>query len=151
LNAASPDGLSGSETAADKAARVVTLNLQWQQLSWLILLDFADYLAAYLPEVWASITGSSGSRALTPQEQALLDQLGSAVMPAGPTPAMQGSGVSKPAWPSLREALHNIGASRSSLEQATQLYNSATVSTSDNPWPDHHFLLAGLDTTRSVV
>jgi hypothetical protein len=59
--------------------------------------------------------------------------------------------VSKPAWASLRDALKAIRTTqwRNGLEQATQLYGTATAAGSS--WPDHHFLLVGIDANTSVA
>lgn len=144
--------------SADKAAaQLLALNLQWQQQSWLILLDFADYIAAYLPDVWTAITGDPGAGPLSPQRQKLLDWLGTPTMSGSLVAAMQWTDpntqtiVSKPAWPSLRDALKAIRTTqwRSGLEQATQLYGTATAA--GNSWPDHHFLLVGVDANTSVA
>jgi len=151
--AAPPNGLSGNESTADKAKRILTLNLQWQQQSWLILLDFADFLAVYLPDLWAAIDTGAGVAALSPQQKKVYDWLGTSVTSAGLAAAMRdpASGLDKPVWSSLRDALKAIRTTqlRNGLEQATQLYGSATAATAS--WPDHHFLLAGIDGSGAVA
>src|SRR5207237_2836921 len=39
---------NNSESATDQQTRIFNFNLQQQQASWLILLDFADYLAVHI-------------------------------------------------------------------------------------------------------
>jgi hypothetical protein len=57
---------------------------QAQTLSWLLLLDFADYLRQYLPKVWAAVeAGSKTGRGLNSSEEKLFDTLlGITVLPA---------------------------------------------------------------------
>jgi hypothetical protein len=47
----------------------------------------------------------------------------------------------------------NIGLWRAGLEQGTQLYGTVTATAQESSWPDHHFLLAGIDATpaRSIA
>jgi hypothetical protein len=48
---------------------------QLQTISWLLLLDFADYLRQYLPDVWTSIRNGSNLVSLTPPQRGLLTAL----------------------------------------------------------------------------
>jgi hypothetical protein len=77
-----PVGMSDSEPPDAKTMRVYTLNLQWQMQSWLILLDFADFLAVHLPEVWNAVAnGISLSDPPSSPRRKLFDWLDTAAMP----------------------------------------------------------------------
>lgn len=148
-----PGGGNGP-SATDIRNRIFALDMQWQMQSWLILLDFADYLAAYLPDVWAAIDTGVGVGALTPQRKQLYDWLGTATMSGGLIAAMNNPATNaqvKPASASLRAALKAVRtqAVRAGLEQAVQLYGPENATSSD--WPNFHFLLAGLDTGAALV
>ncbi|MGC2780393.1 MAG: hypothetical protein WA418_32640 [Bradyrhizobium sp.] len=143
----------GNETPTAKRARAFTLNLQWQMQSWLILLDFADYLAAYLPDVWAAIEAGGGT--LSPSRQRLFDWLGTAKMSAGLVDGMRkhaGDPDIKTPSPSLRDALKAIRTqtTRDWLEQTDQLYTESNANAAGRHWPGFHFLLAGLDGQQKV-
>jgi hypothetical protein len=145
-NAASvtqPASGSGGETDLEAKTRLFKQNLQWQMQSWLILLDFADYLAAQLPAVWNAVGGASGP--LTAQQQTLFNWLSTAQQP----PALVTSCINpdtgvqlKPSWSTVAEALKGIVAARRGLEQIDLLY--AADNAVDARWPGFHFLLAGL-------
>lgn len=154
-----PDGLSGSETDEAKNDRLYTLNLQWQMQSWLILLDFADFLAVHLPEVWDAVANgiplpdSPASSPSTSSRKILFNWLDTAVMPPllinalnrhVTKPNKPPGFVQKQPEPSLRAALAAIGAARAGLERTLKLYGDST--TNDTDWPGFHFLLAGLNT-----
>jgi hypothetical protein len=150
----SPAGLSDSETPEAKIDRLYTLNLQWQMQSWLILLDFADFLAVHLPEVWNAVANGAplSDPPLSPR-RVLFDWLNSANMSTALTAALirPVSKLDKPVdfvqksiRGSLREALADIGTARVGLERTLKLYGDTT--TNDPDWPDFHFLLAGLNT-----
>jgi hypothetical protein len=138
-----PSQLPDPEDPDQARARVFNQNLQWQMQSWLILLDFADYLAGQLPAVWNAVSGGSGS--LTAPEQALFNWLSIAQQPPALI-ASCGDPVTrlqlKPSWSSLAEALKGIVAARAGLEQTDLLYGAGNAT--DGEWPGFHFLLAGL-------
>ena len=151
MTEAPPSGLSGGETDDKRAYRAISQNMQWQMASWLILLEFADYIAAQLPKVWNALGGATVS--LSTQEGALRDWLAAAAMPSALAGAIgdpaqnnpatgQTTAPLRPAWPDLATALRGITAARDGLEGAETLYSAET--TADPHWPDHHFLLAGL-------
>jgi hypothetical protein len=149
-----------AEKAAEEAAeepllrraRVFDLNLRQQQTSWLVLLDFADFLAAYLPDVWDAIrSGGTGADQLPQQRHALYQWLGTATMSlalrnglkaADADPAIRASSVS------LREALRSIAAAgvRDKLEAVELTYVRSPASLTNSGWPPFHFVLAGLGT-----
>lgn len=71
LNAPSDPPLSDSEKEAKARADKEMLNEsreQIQHLSWLILLDFADFLEEYLPRIWNEIKGIPASPSLSTDE-----------------------------------------------------------------------------------
>ena len=146
LTQSKPPGMADSEPSDVRAQRVYTLNLQWQMQSWLILLDFADFLAVHLPDVWNAVANGVPltDAPLTPRRK-LFDWLDTAKMPDTLIAALRKPGVSaniKPPSDSLREALAEIGKARAGLERTLKLY--ADTTTGDLDWPAFHFLLAGL-------
>jgi hypothetical protein len=154
LDAAPPASLSGTPTAAEKHSRRIALNLQWQMQSWLILLDFADYLAAYLPDLSTAIENGTGIQSLSPQQKSLYDWLVTATMSGGLATEMRDPDTNaqlKPPSPSLRDALRDIRVSsvRQGLEGTDKLYHSGNHALGD--WPGFHFLLAGLDSAGNVA
>ncbi|MGZ8157268.1 MAG: hypothetical protein ACXWT1_04485 [Methylobacter sp.] len=159
LTQASPTGISGSESNNDKQNRVYALNLQWQMQSWLILLDFADFLAVHLPEVWNAVANNiSFNEPLSSPRRILFEWLANATMPPLLVNALNRP-ISKPNTPagfiqkqpkgSLGEALAAIGVARAGLEGTLKIYADTTAN--DVDWPDFHFLLAGLDTSFNPV
>jgi hypothetical protein len=151
-----PDGLDGDgESPAAKKNRAFDFNLQQQTASWLILLDFADYLSIYLPDVWQAIADNGASAsALSGRSLELYNWLGSTDMPIGLRNALRrpsdNAQLKTPAT-SMRSALKQVrtDAVRNGLEQATEHYALRTYT---NPqWPPFHFVLAGLDTAFAPV
>ena len=138
------------DTNADRTARLQRLNLQWQGQSWLILLDLADFLEVYLPQVWQAVTDAGTAAALAglanPNPAALYQWLGTATNSALLAAAI-GESPRKAVKANLREALAAIRADgvRERLEAAETLYTDDTRGAAD--WPGFHFLLAGLDGT----
>lgn len=151
LREGKPSGLDGDgESDQDKFRRAFDFNLQQQTASWLVLLDFADYLAAYLPDVWQAIADNGASAgALSGRRLELYTWLGTADMPAGLIAALRNpsnnSQLKAPAT-SMRAALRAVrtDAVRNGLEQATDQYASSTFGRAH--WPSFHFVLAGLGT-----
>jgi hypothetical protein len=140
------------EPAANKPPRVYNFNLQQQHASWLILLDFADYLESYLPTVWKAVNGDVTAMAdLRGESKVLYDWLGNAKMSDGLKDALKqppGNAQVKPPLASLRAALKDIRAAgvRERLEDTDLVYTDA--SRNDAAWPPFHFVLAGLNTSR---
>ena len=134
-----------TETATDKRPRALDLNLGWQTQSWLILLDFADWLAAHLPNVWTAV-GSGSAAGLTPKQVAVFNWLNGTTISASMTQGLLNGGAElKPTAPSLREALKMVAQDsvRDGLESAETLYSIATHG--QPAWPAKHFPLAGLN------
>lgn len=125
-------------------AAVLAANQGWQMQSWLILLDFADYLAEHLPDLWTVIETVGSPAGLSPQRQALHQTLTATAMSASLTAALGGS-AAKPAAVSLAAALRAIRTSavRDGLEGTDLTY--ATANASNAVWPGFHFLLAGIN------
>lgn len=141
------------ELPENKRKRVYDFNLSQQNTSWLILLDFADYLEAYLPAIWRAIEGS-GSPPATGEPKDLYDWLGTATMSAGLRTALKATDTSdekRTPLATLRDALKAIRAAgvREKLEATELTYTSTDVSIEDPSWPPFHFVLAGLDTGRA--
>lgn len=143
-----------TESFAEKYKRVFEFNLKQQNVSWLILLDFADFLSLHLDDVWRAIeTGDAGPLAQLPKSKDLKDLyewLGNAVMPAGLKNALKlpvtNSEFRRP-LSSLRDALIAVRAPgvREKLERIELNYTNNSISLDHGDWPDFHFLLAGLN------
>jgi hypothetical protein len=71
------DAGDGSGTDAQRTAQATQANQQLLGQSWLVLLDFADYLATHLPKVWACIENPALGAALVGTPKALFDWLNS--------------------------------------------------------------------------
>ncbi|MBE0623301.1 MAG: hypothetical protein IH606_00690 [Burkholderiales bacterium] len=152
---ASPNLGGDSESLFDKYKRVFEFNLQQQNVSWLILLDFADFLSLHLEDVWRAIeTGDTAPLEQLTQRKALYEWLGNALMSAGLKNALKlpdtGSVQRAPAQ-SLRAALKAVRAPgvREKLERIELNYTNNSVSLNHADWPDFHFILAGLNVDRS--
>jgi hypothetical protein len=148
---------AGSENDADKQRRVFDFNLQQQNASWLILLDFADYLKAYLPDVSNVIDndGAGAGSLPTPHRSALYNWLVAATMPAQLRNGMKspmtigshntGDEIRAPKA-TLRDALKaiRIQTVRDKLEATELSYTRDSASLDSADWPAFHFVLAGL-------
>ena len=145
-----------------KAKRVFEFNLQQQNVSWLILLDFADFLSLHLDDVWKAVeTGDPGPLAQHQKRKELYDWLEKAEMSAGLTIALTEpvNVLSVPPvrveWrtpqPSLRAALKAIRAPgvREKLEGIEYNYTNNPTSLGQGDWPNFHFVLAGLNTANT--
>jgi len=157
VNAPKPGGLDGGGESADqKRERVFNFNVQQQLASWLILLDFADYLATYLPDVWDVIQRDGAGFAALPQPRKdLYTWLAGAAMSTAlkngllaPSAPLNPSTRLKAPAASLVAALKNIVGARASLESAERLYDERENQTSDY-WPSFHYLLGGITRTES--
>jgi hypothetical protein len=143
-------------TEPGKRKRVLDFNLAQQNTSWLVLLDFADYLSAHLPDVWAAIESGTGAASLSPQRRKLHDWLAQPLMPAGLRNALKANNgdpdVPPPAG-NLREALKAIRAAgvREKLEAATFSYTNDSKGVADAGFPPFHFVLAGVDTVGNAM
>lgn len=152
-----PSPIDGdSEDSAQKRARVYEHDLAQQQISWLILLDFADYLESYLPDVWTAVERDGvPATTLSTNQQALLSWLASASMTAGLELGLRATDVSaavRPAKSSLLAALKSIRAAgvREALEATELTYTPAQPGLGSTEFPPFHFVLAGLSNTNTV-
>ncbi|MFS8979352.1 hypothetical protein PO002_33545 [Cupriavidus necator] len=128
----------GSGTDADRADQAARTNQQLQGQSWLVLLDFADYLATHLPAVWIAVQTPALGASLTGAAKVLFDWLN-----GGPTQmGTNWPGLSDSPGLSLREALRRVRGARAGLEGSTVLYPDAPGS--GLAWPNFSYLLAGI-------
>ncbi|HET9651728.1 MAG TPA: hypothetical protein VFP36_06040, partial [Usitatibacter sp.] len=141
--AAPPAGKSLREV---RRALARSMNRQLQMQSWLLLLDFADYLAAHLPDVWNAVANDAPESTFTAQspQDVLYRWLGAATMSDGLKRACDTSPSVKPFAVSLRDALRRVAAAnvRKGLEGAQALYTAGNEA--DAAWPGFQFLLAGI-------
>ena len=127
------------ESAAESA------NNQAQGQSWLILLDFADYLQLHLKPVWACVVNPAERTQLTtPAQQRLFDWLNSASTALGVSTEWKIKRGSTLFATSLRDALLQVSNinTRKGLEGATRSFPD----TLDDglTWPSFIYMLAGV-------
>jgi len=105
---------------------------QIQMLSWLILLDLAEFVEKYLNNLWQVIINQRAESALSADERSLFNAL------TGMTYTRSG------ATRTLRQALADIGPFADALEQAPQVYTTRdpSVPATSPPWPNFLFPLA---------
>lgn len=127
------------ETVAQRAARVLNYNLQYQMQSWLLLLDLRQWLDSFLKPVAAKL-GASSPAGLTPNEQRVWNWLEAANADAL-KPALPDTPTRKMA-PTLRDALDRIKTFEKPLDDAKLQYTPQTLA--ETFWPNFHFPLAGL-------
>jgi hypothetical protein len=140
-----------SEPAGKTASHLFGFNLQQQHASWLVLLDFADFLDAYLPDVSAAVNNPALATSLLGARKELYDRLEHANMPPALVQALVPPvGGLTPRTPSdsLRAALAAVRATgvREGLEAVDLTYTGDPASFNDGRWPKFHFVLAGLNT-----
>lgn len=154
----SPTIAGESEPSGDGRTRVYDFNLQQQGASWLILLDCADLIATWLPDVWDTIEhAGNGYAALSEQRRKLYDWLGSAGMGDPLRLALRPTDAAadiRTPLASLRDALIEIRKPgiREKLEATTSMYAAGASSTLGLPdWPPFHFCLAGVSAAMAAV
>jgi hypothetical protein len=147
LNSGTPD--SGSTDPNPINTARTRFNNQLQTQSWLILLDFSDYLFQHLPDVWDAVGDPTHRSRLSDKGQRLFDWLNTAGtgQSASQIP-IDGTGQRAFAS-SLRDALKRVRqdpATRTGLEGAVSAYpddpnagGAATLS-----WPSFLFPLASV-------
>jgi hypothetical protein len=133
-----------------KEASATSANNQAQVQSWLILLDFADYLYLHVRPVWDCVVDPTKSTTLltTPAQNKLFNWLNSTDTYRGDSSTWKMSRGSRPFATSLRDALKQVRDAesvRKGLERATQTFPDAP-DPSDNSlaWPGFAYLLAGV-------
>jgi hypothetical protein len=148
---------SDSEPLPARRKRIFEFNLQQQNTSWLILLDFADYLDVHLHDVWNAIASNgAGAASLPTQRKNLYDWLGNAVMSLPLRTALKPTDLSpeiRTPIVSMRTALLAIRAQgvREALEAMELAYTNTNASLSSAGWPPFHFVLAGVDTAEAAA
>ncbi len=147
LETSEASGGPESPTAKDK--RAFDFNLQQQNVSWLILLDLAAYLEAYLPDLWSVIqSDGAGASALPDARKRIHDWLLGATMPPGLVTGLRPPGTFidlRAPSPSMRAALKAIRAAGVSDKLEALQLNYDSSNTSDAGWPPFHFVLAGVE------
>jgi len=142
------DETAGTAKAGKQDDAAISANNQAQGVSWLILLDFSDYLVLHLKPVWDCVEDPTKSTTLltTPAQIKLFNWLnGANTAPANDLHLEAGAA---PFALTLREALKKIRATenvRTSLEKATQLFPDVPdTNDSSLTWPNFSYLLAGV-------
>jgi len=140
------------DPALPPAARIALLKTtreQIQTISWYILLDFAQYLAQYLPEVWNVITNQAPSSGLGAAARDLFETLEQTTVSGALATALTAGypmSTAPGVWPSLRVALREIMTYAAALESVTRPYDRAPDPTQPIPpgpaWPTMLFPLA---------
>lgn len=136
----------------DKDNAALSTNNQAQAQSWLILLDFADYLQLHLKPVWECVVDpTKNSTILTTQAQhKLFNWLNSTDTNPNTVGEWKMSKGSRQLEATLREALLKVRANsvRDGLEGATRSFPDALDGTL--VWPDFYYLLAGVKKSSNV-
>jgi hypothetical protein len=142
-----------------KSAKETNEGAQLQ--SWLILLDFADYLRNHVPEVWAAVISTTPQPTLTDDGKRRLFQWINGNSNALSNNAADNPWASDPApgagWQltgaarasNMRDALKRINEPgvRDRLEGAERTFVASKVGV--NPWPNFYYLLAGVYEAQS--
>jgi hypothetical protein len=150
-----PEADGGPESASAKAKRVFDFNLQQQNVSWLILLDLADYIEVYLPDLWTVVLNDgAGATGLPELRRQIHTWLAGATMSSALIVGLRVPGTAvnfKTPAASMRDALKAIRQPgvREGLEAAVRNYDSSN--TSDAAWPPFHFVLAGLSSPGNAA
>jgi hypothetical protein len=136
------DGLDDQDQR--DAAKQANNSLQTQ--SWLLLLDFADFLSLHLKPVWDAVVDPSKRSDLTTDAQRrLFDWMDSAGTDPGSPWQISTGGNRTSMTSTLREALKKVRASqavRTVLERAVRTYADDPGENRD--WPNFLYLLAGV-------
>jgi hypothetical protein len=140
------DETAGAAKAGKQDDAAISANNQAQGVSWLILLDFADYLQLHVKPVWDCILDSSKFSVMSDKQKDLFNWLnGAGTKPANDLKLKPGSALFAQ---SLLEALQKIRKTenvRTSLERATQLFpDDPDPNDSSLVWPNFSYLLAGV-------
>ena len=141
----------GPESSGAKTRRVYDFNLQQQNISWLILLDLADYIDIYLHDLWLVIQNNgAGAASLPSLRQRLHTYLSTASMPASLSGALGAANAYRSPLLTLSAALKAIRQPgvRQALEAAELNYDNSNLA--NTAWPPFHFLTAGLTTPTGV-
>jgi hypothetical protein len=145
-------------TLPEKSAQLKSEREQIQVVSWLVLLDFAKFLALYLTPVWRAVLDPAQRGALEGYQQTLFDVLDSTGVATALYNVLHKAGANgtgddlypqSSIVPTLREALARFGSGADSLNTALeqQLEQLDTPYDRADPdsraaWPDFLFPLA---------
>jgi hypothetical protein len=135
------EGVSGILTKRRKQACDANVSLQAQ--SWLVLLDFADYLALHLRKVWDSVVDPTKADKLNEAEGNLFEWLNSTKTEPGEGWQIE----TAPFAANLRDALKRVR-----TDKVRRLLEDAVRTFADKPgltsaWPGFFYLLAGVRQT----
>ncbi|WP_310497512.1 hypothetical protein [Sandarakinorhabdus sp.] len=148
-----------AEPPAQRAGRVFEANIQFQMQSWLLILDLRKWIADHLPLLEAALvssiapaTGTPARTAWNALEDAKIDPAvpGDAALIAAMLHPVSGA-VLKPMTLSLRTALQKILPFETALETNAGQYTARTARDKVPGWPDFHFVLAGINSSRVVT
>lgn len=138
-----------------KSKRAQDFNLQQQHISWLVLLDFASYLASHFSSLWTVVQSEGVGLNDLPQRQQSLYQL---LAGASATPELalalqpvNAQTAARTLQPSLAAALKAVGAPGVAALLEAQRMNYERSSSTSSDWPTFHFLLAGIDSNRQAA
>jgi len=149
INREDKSGTSAADqlTARRKFARQANEGAQLP--SWLILLDFADYLATHVPTVWSAVNAQGAPVGLKTGEQSLFNWINTASM--APASGWQLTGLGwqfpVPFVTTLRAVLTQISGARAALESAERTFSLNDATT---PWPPFYHLLTGIAESRDL-
>jgi hypothetical protein len=136
--------VSLTDQLAKRKASALAANEGAQLQSWLILLDFADYLAHHVPNVWSAVISNEAnpSVGLGASLFTWLNSTTTALTGNWQLPAVAGVAYAT----TMRDALKRIGAAgvREGLEGAERSFVSANVLGANPSWPKFYYLLAGV-------
>ncbi len=131
-----------------KLSAATSANNQAQGQSWLILLDFADYLKLHVEPVWNCVVNPANYSQLKNDKQRLLFNWLNGTADTGPVNDLKIATVAPQFAQTLREALKKTCETenvRTGLERATQSFPDAPDSNDKAlAWPNFAYLLAGV-------
>lgn len=138
------------DTAANALARrdiIINSRNQIQTISWLILLDFADFLEKNMPRVWDAVNGRTVTPSLTTEEGKLLFVLQNTTLPTAFANNLKADTAYTQVSGSLQAALVAVKANGQigkNLEAVTESYdrNAAVRTTANDLYPKFLFPLA---------
>jgi hypothetical protein len=145
-------GVNPRPASVRRQDRAREQNLQLQMQSWLILLDFANYLDRNLKPVWTAIKNGNGT-GLNSAEQALFNWLNQSLESADLQMLRSGFNPLAVGMPThvatLSNALRGISPFAQKLEDVETHYRADPAGIERAKWPDFHYLLAGIGTNGS--
>ena len=139
INKSDTSGTNTDDQLTNRRKFALRSNEGAQLQSWLILLDFADYLATHVPEVWSAVIRAGAPVGLNTGRLHLFDWINS----SGTAPGSSGWQFGGTFATTLRDALQRISASgvRQMLEGAERTFS---VNDHVTAWPPFYYLLTGV-------